>query len=65
MQGFFVLYLGSKEIMVLIQVILNSIEAFAPPALQEGYDNAGMQCGNSKLEATGALLCLDITHAVI
>jgi len=51
--------------MVLIQNIINSIEAFAPPALQEGYDNAGLQCGNSKLEATGALLCLDITHAVI
>ena len=51
--------------MALIQDILNNIEAFAPPALQESYDNAGLQCGNSKQEATGALFCLDITEGVI
>src|ERR1700752_1679175 len=51
--------------MVLIQDVLNSIEAFAPPALQEGYDNTGLQCGNSNREATGALLCLDITEEII
>ena len=51
--------------MILIQDILNSIEVFAPPALQESYDNSGLQCGNTRLEATGALLCLDITHGVI
>jgi dinuclear metal center YbgI/SA1388 family protein len=51
--------------MILIQDILNSIEAFAPPALQETYDNSGLQCGDPKLEATGALLCLDITDAIL
>ncbi|HEX7412595.1 MAG TPA: Nif3-like dinuclear metal center hexameric protein [Bacteroidia bacterium] len=51
--------------MILIQDILNCIEAFAPPALQESYDNSGLQCGNSKQEATGALLCLDITHQIL
>lgn len=51
--------------MVLIQDILNAIEAFAPPAFQESYDNSGLQCGNSSQQATGALLCLDITHQVL
>ena len=51
--------------MVLIQDIINCIEAFAPPTLQESYDNSGLQCGNSRQEATSVLLCLDITHAII
>lgn len=41
------------------------MEDFAPPALQEGYDNSGVQCGNVLLPARGALLCLDVTEEVL
>ena len=51
--------------MILIKDVINCIESFAPPALQENYDNSGVQCGNVYKEATSALLCLDITDAVI
>jgi dinuclear metal center YbgI/SA1388 family protein len=50
---------------MLIKEIISVIEAFAPPSLQEGYDNSGMQCGNTELEAKGALLCLDVTEEVL
>ena len=39
-----------------IREIINAIEAFAPPSLQEGYDNTGYQTGNPDAEASGALL---------
>jgi dinuclear metal center YbgI/SA1388 family protein len=48
-----------------IKDILNEIEQYAPPALQEGYDNAGIQTGDAGLPARGALLCLDVTEAVV
>ncbi|MEO8762416.1 MAG: Nif3-like dinuclear metal center hexameric protein [Bacteroidia bacterium] len=51
--------------MILIKDVINCIENFAPPALQESYDNSGVQCGNINEAATGALLCLDITNGVI
>jgi dinuclear metal center YbgI/SA1388 family protein len=51
--------------MILIKDVISCIESFAPPALQESYDNSGLQCGDISKTATGALLCLDITHAVI
>jgi dinuclear metal center YbgI/SA1388 family protein len=51
--------------MILIKDVISCIENFAPPALQESYDNSGVQCGDINKPATGALLCLDITHAVI
>ena len=45
--------------------IISTLEAFAPPALQEGYDNTGMQVGDKSAECIGALLCVDVTPAVI
>lgn len=45
--------------------ILAALERFAPLAFQEDYDNAGLQLGLTKVEATGVLLCLDITEDVI
>lgn len=48
-----------------IQEITLSIENWAPLILQESYDNAGLICGNGFTEATGALVCLDITEQVI
>ena len=33
--------------------------------MQDGFDNAGLQVGLTDAEATGALLCLDVTEAVV
>ena len=43
----------------------NALEIFAPLPLQDGFDNAGLQIGLTDAEATGALLCLDVTEAVV
>mgnify|MGYP000035899824 CR=1 FL=1 len=48
-----------------IKEILNALEMFAPLPLQDGFDNAGLQIGLTDAEATGALLCLDVTEAVV
>lgn len=45
--------------------IIQAIERVAPLALQENYDNAGWQVGNKHTEATGALLCIDVTEEVV
>ena len=42
-----------------------ALERFAPLPLQDGFDNAGLQIGLTEMEATGALLCLDVTESVI
>ena len=44
-----------------IREITDALEAYAPPSLQESYDNTGYQAGNPDNEATGALLCVDVT----
>jgi dinuclear metal center YbgI/SA1388 family protein len=51
--------------MLRIKDILREIEQLAPLATQESFDNAGVQVGDVNQPATGALLCLDITEAVI
>ncbi|MDR3194591.1 MAG: Nif3-like dinuclear metal center hexameric protein, partial [Tannerella sp.] len=51
--------------MMQIKEILNELERLAPLPLQEGFDNAGVQVGDVEREAVGALLCLDVTEAVI
>ena len=48
-----------------IAEVTKLIEDFAPLSIQESWDNAGMQVGNSQAEATGALLCLDVTEAIV
>ena len=49
-----------------VKDILCALEEFAPLALQDGYDNAGLQIGLAKdADATGALLCLDVTEEVV
>lgn len=50
---------------MLISDIIKEIETFAPKAYQEGYDNSGIQVGNAYTEATGAILSLDVTEAVL
>ncbi len=51
------------------EISLNSIiavlETFAPIALQESYDNAGLICGNPNTLITGAICSLDCTEAII
>jgi dinuclear metal center YbgI/SA1388 family protein len=48
-----------------IKDILSEIEKFAPLPYQENYDNCGLQTGDASREATGALLTLDVTEAIV
>ena len=48
-----------------IKELVSALERFAPLPLQDGFDNAGLQIGLTDAEATGALLCLDVTEAVL
>ena len=48
-----------------IKEIIDALEIFAPLPLQDGFDNAGLQVGLTDVEATGALLCLDVTEDIV
>ncbi len=48
-----------------IREILQTIEQIAPIALQESFDNTGVQVGDVNQEAKGVLLCIDVTEDVI
>jgi len=48
-----------------IKEIIKIIENYAPPALQESYDNAGIIAGDKENIATGVLVCLDVTEKVV
>ena len=49
-----------------VRQVLDALEQYAPLPLQDGFDNAGLQIGlTEEQEVTGALLCLDVTEAVI
>lgn len=48
-----------------IKEIIQVIETLAPLALQESYDNSGVQVGDTNKEATGVLFCIDVTEDVI
>ena len=48
-----------------LENIISEIEQFAPLQLQESYDNAGLIIGNTSMEISSALLCIDVTEAVI
>ena len=46
--------------------VFDALEHYAPLPLQDSFDNAGLQIGlTAEQEVTGALLCLDVTEAVI
>jgi hypothetical protein len=45
-----------------IKEIISTMEAIAPPQLQETYDNAGLITGNKDWECTGILIALDTTE---
>ncbi len=48
-----------------ISDITRAIEEVAPLYLQEEWDNAGLQVGDVGQEATGTLLCVDVTEAIV
>lgn len=48
-----------------VREITTVLEGFAPLALQDDYDNAGLQVGDPSAEVTGVLVCLDVTEAVL
>jgi dinuclear metal center YbgI/SA1388 family protein len=50
---------------VKVKEVLSALEQFAPLPLQESWDNAGLQVGLTEAEVSGALLCLDVTEAVV
>lgn len=52
-------------IMMKIKEVAQTLERFAPLPLQDSYDNAGLQIGLTEAEASGVLLCLDVTENVI
>jgi dinuclear metal center YbgI/SA1388 family protein len=45
--------------------IIKELERWAPPVLQEEYDNSGLQVGDPGAEARAALIALDCTEAVV
>ena len=61
----FSLSLPPKYLLMKIRYILNAIEAFAPRALQENYDNAGLQVGDAANDCVGVLLTLDVTEQTV
>lgn len=48
-----------------LKEIIKELEAFAPLAYQEQYDNSGLIVGNPDTDVNAALLCLDSTEEVI
>jgi len=48
-----------------IKNIIEALDRLAPPMLQEDYDNAGLIYGDPEKDVDGALICLDITEAII
>ncbi len=52
-------------LMIRIADVTKSLEAWAPLAYQESYDNAGLLVGSSQDSLTGVLISLDVTEDVI
>ena len=50
---------------MIINEICSCIEQYAPPVLQESYDNSGLLIGSPDTEIDKALITLDVTEAVI
>ena len=48
-----------------IKEIMKTLECFAPLTLQESYDNSGLQIGKPETFVKKALICLDVTLAIV
>ena len=51
--------------MIPIYKVWEALTEKLPTALQESYDNCGLQVGDPSQIATGVLCCVDITEAVL
>ena len=51
--------------MIKIKDITQYLESWAPPSLQEDYDNSGLITGNSNVELRGVIVALDCTEEVV
>jgi dinuclear metal center YbgI/SA1388 family protein len=51
--------------MIRIKDIIQSLEAWAPPSLQESYDNARLITGSPDAECSGAIICLDSLERIV
>ena len=45
--------------------IIQELELWAPPALQESYDNSGLIVGDKDWETSGVLVALDCLESVV
>ena len=45
--------------------VIDHLHSIAPPQYQEDYDNSGLLVGNRDNHITGALVCLDVTEAIL
>ncbi len=50
---------------MLIAEVIKAIESIAPPHLQAGWDNTGLQTGDRSATCTGVLLAVDVNTDVI
>lgn len=50
---------------LLIKDITNYLEEIAPLSLQEDYDNSGLLIGQKSTPVNGALICVDVTEAIL
>jgi len=50
---------------MLIRDIVRYIESIAPVSLQEPYDNSGLLCGSPESQIDSALICIDVTEALV
>jgi len=48
-----------------IRDVVDILEAFANPALQESYDNTGLAVGDASAEVAGVLITVDVTEEII
>jgi len=48
-----------------IEEVISYLEQWAPPILQESYDNSGLLVGNKQAEITNVLVSLDCTEDVV
>jgi putative NIF3 family GTP cyclohydrolase 1 type 2 len=48
-----------------LKEIIAALHQWAPPAMQEGYDNSGLLVGSPEQEVTKLLVSLDCTEAVV
>lgn len=50
---------------MILKEFIRQLEAEIPSAIQESYDNTGLQVGNINAEVSKALICMDITYEVL